>query len=122
MMAPQSTARRAPAPREEREIEQGEPLLEIHNLTVEYVTARGPVRAVDDVTLALKKGEVLGLCGESGCGKSTLAYAITRLLKPPAQIAGGQILSFGNNRSMANAAGDGAATGARRQALGGGHG
>ena len=89
--------RRAPAPREEHAIEQGEPLLEIRNLTVEYVTARGPIRAVDDVTLDLKKGEVLGLCGESGCGKSTLAYAITRLLKPPAQIAGGQILFTGHD-------------------------
>jgi peptide/nickel transport system ATP-binding protein len=97
LIAPQTTPRRAPAPREEREIEQGEPLLEIHNLTVEYVTARGPVRAVDDVTLDLKKGEVLGLCGESGCGKSTLAYAITRLLKPPAQIAGGRILFAGHD-------------------------
>ena len=78
-------------------IAQGEPLLEIRNLTVEYVTAQGPVRAVDDITLDLKKGEVLGLCGESGCGKSTLAYAITRLLKPPARIAGGQILFAGHD-------------------------
>ena len=97
MIAPHTTPRRSPAPRDGRAIGQGEPLLEIRNLTVEYVTARGPVRAVDDVTLDLKKGEVLGLCGESGCGKSTLAYAITRLLKPPAQIAGGQILFTGHD-------------------------
>jgi peptide/nickel transport system ATP-binding protein len=97
VIASHTTPRRAPAPREERAIAQGEPLLEIRNLTVEYVTAQGPVRAVDDVTLDLKKGEVLGLCGESGCGKSTLAYAITRLLKPPARIAGGQILFAGHD-------------------------
>jgi peptide/nickel transport system ATP-binding protein len=103
VIAPHTTPRRAPAPREERAIEQGEPLLEIRNLTVEYVTARGTIRAVDDVTLDLKKGEVLGLCGESGCGKSTLAYAITRLLKPPAQIAGGQILFAGHDLTAMDA-------------------
>ena len=50
---------------------------------------RAPTRAVRDVTLELRRGEVLGIAGESGCGKSTLAYALTRMLsRPPARPAG----------------------------------
>ncbi len=75
----------------------GAPLLELRHLRVEYLTVRGPVRAVDDVSLEVRKGEVLGLAGESGCGKSTIANAITRLLKPPAQITGGQIIFDGQD-------------------------
>ena len=44
-----------------------------------------------DVTLELRRGEVLGIAGESGCGKSTLAYALTRMLRPPARLTGGSI-------------------------------
>jgi len=67
-----------------------EPLLRIRDLTVDYVTDR-PVRAVNGVSLDIHPGEIVGLAGESGCGKSTLAYAVTRLLQPPAQISGGAI-------------------------------
>jgi peptide/nickel transport system ATP-binding protein len=58
-----------------------ERLLDIENLIVEYPTSEGNVRAVDNVSLSLNKGEVLGLVGESGCGKSTLGFSILRLLK-----------------------------------------
>jgi peptide/nickel transport system ATP-binding protein len=72
-------------------------LLAVRHLRVDYLTGRGPVHAVDDVSFALRKGEILGLAGESGCGKSTIAHAVTRLLKPPARIAGGQILFAGQD-------------------------
>ncbi|HEU5076565.1 MAG TPA: ABC transporter ATP-binding protein [Polyangiaceae bacterium] len=74
-----------------------EPLLSVRNLRVEYLTPKGPVRAVDDVSFDVAAGEVFGLAGESGCGKSTLALAALRLLPPPAVITGGEVLFEGND-------------------------
>ncbi|CAA9565538.1 MAG: Chitobiose ABC transporter, ATP-binding protein 1 [uncultured Thermomicrobiales bacterium] len=67
------------------------PLLEVHDLHVEYLSPRGPVRAVDGVSFTIRPGEVLGLAGESGSGKSTIAHAILRTLHPPAVITGGEV-------------------------------
>lgn len=67
-------------------------LLDVKDLSVDYSAANGVVHAVDRVSFTLQRGEILGLAGESGCGKSTLAYAITRLLRPPAYITAGEVL------------------------------
>jgi peptide/nickel transport system ATP-binding protein len=68
-----------------------EHILEIENLDVQFPIHIGTVRAVENVSLTLKKGEVMGLVGESGCGKSTLGFSIIRMLRPPGRISGGRI-------------------------------
>ncbi|WP_062298548.1 ABC transporter ATP-binding protein [Demequina maris] len=65
-----------------------ETLLTVSDFSVVY-DVDPPVEAVRHVSLALERGEILGLAGESGCGKTTLAYGIQRLLKPPAVITSG---------------------------------
>jgi oligopeptide/dipeptide ABC transporter ATP-binding protein len=72
-------------------------ILEIENLHVHFPIHIGTVRAVDNVTLNLNQGEVMGLVGESGCGKSTLGFSILKLLRPPGIIAKGQIRYHGDN-------------------------
>jgi peptide/nickel transport system ATP-binding protein len=74
-----------------------EPLFEIRNLTVEYNTRAGVVKAADDLTFDIRREEILGLVGESGCGKSTLGKALMRLHRKPARIAGGELLFDGHD-------------------------
>ena len=59
-------------------------ILTVEGLSVHFPTARGTVRAVDGIDLAIRKGETLGLVGESGCGKSTVARTIVGLVHPTA--------------------------------------
>jgi peptide/nickel transport system ATP-binding protein len=68
-----------------------EPILSIEGLHVAYDHPLGKVRAVDDVSFALRPGERFGLAGESGSGKSTMALAILRLIKPPGRIESGSV-------------------------------
>jgi oligopeptide/dipeptide ABC transporter ATP-binding protein len=67
----------------------------IQDLNVEYETRLGAVKAVDDVSFDIQKGEVLGLVGESGCGKSTLGKALLRMIEPPGRITAGKLLFDG---------------------------
>ncbi len=71
------------------------PLLEVKHLRVEFPTRHGTLVAVDDVSLHINPGEVLGVVGESGAGKSMTGAAIIGLLDPPGHIASGEILLNG---------------------------
>nr|HPH88893.1 ABC transporter ATP-binding protein [Chitinophagales bacterium] len=67
-------------------------LLDVKNLVTEFKTENGLVRAVDDVSFQVNKGEVIGIVGESGSGKSVTSLSIMRLIpNPPGKITGGQI-------------------------------
>ena len=69
-----------------------ENLLDVRNLHTQFDTEEGVVRAVDDVSFTLRRGEVLGVVGESGCGKSVTALSILRLIaSPPGRIVSGSI-------------------------------
>src|SRR5271168_2400549 len=67
------------------------PLLEVNDLTVEFVTRRGIVKAVQHVNIAVAKGETLGIVGESGSGKSVTSYAVMRILDRAGKIAEGSV-------------------------------
>lgn len=69
----------------------GDALLSIDRLTVTYATNRGAVRAVSDVSIDLRRGEIYGIAGESGSGKSTLLNTVCRLLKYPGTVEAGSI-------------------------------
>jgi peptide/nickel transport system ATP-binding protein len=67
------------------------PLLDVNDLTVEFATRRGIVKAVQHVNIAVAKGETLGIVGESGSGKSVTSYAVMRILDRAGKIAEGSV-------------------------------
>ncbi len=67
-------------------IDDDKPVLEVENLTTEFATPAGPLRAVDNVSFNLRRGRALGIVGESGSGKSVTARSVMRLL-PKANVA-----------------------------------
>ncbi|MYN12447.1 dipeptide ABC transporter ATP-binding protein [Pusillimonas sp. TS35] len=70
-------------------------LLTIEDLHIEFASRRGNVMAIQGVSLALDKGEILGVVGESGAGKSTIGNAVIGLLEPPGKMTGGRVLLDG---------------------------
>jgi oligopeptide/dipeptide ABC transporter ATP-binding protein len=73
-------------------------LLQVRNLTTQFFTSSGTVRAVDNVTFDVAEGETVAVVGESGCGKSVSALSILRLVPwPPGKIVGGSINFMGQN-------------------------
>jgi oligopeptide/dipeptide ABC transporter ATP-binding protein len=73
------------------------PVLQVRNLTVEFDSPGGPLRAVEDVSFDLHRGETLGLVGESGCGKTTTVMGLLRLLPPGGRVVSGQVLFGGRD-------------------------
>ena len=67
-------------------------LLEIEDLNIRFVSDQETVKAVRDVSLTLKPGEVLGIVGESGAGKSTIGNAIVNLLDDSGEIVKGKVI------------------------------
>jgi len=72
-----------------------QPLLDIHDLTVEFSTRRGLVKAVQHVDIAVAKGETVAIVGESGSGKSVTSYAVMRILDRAGRIAEGSVMFSG---------------------------
>jgi peptide/nickel transport system ATP-binding protein len=72
-----------------------QPLLDVNDLTVEFATRRGIVKAVQHVSISVAKGETLGIVGESGSGKSVTSYAVMRILDRAGKIADGSVMFSG---------------------------
>ena len=72
-----------------------QPLLDVSDLTVEFSTRRGIVKAVQHVSISVAKGETLGIVGESGSGKSVTSYAVMRILDRAGRIAEGSVMFSG---------------------------
>ena len=73
------------------------PLLDIKGLKTHFDTRDGVVKAVDEVTLHVNRGEVLGIVGESGCGKSVMSFSIMGLVPKPGEVVAGEVLFNGQN-------------------------
>ncbi len=84
--------------------EKNIPVVQIKDLTVHYETDEGIVEAVNNVTLTINKGEILGLVGETGAGKTTLALSLMNLLPyPPSHVINGEVLLQGKDVMKMNA-------------------
>jgi peptide/nickel transport system ATP-binding protein len=79
-------------------------LLRVESVRAAYIMHAGdlPVVAVDDVSLVVRPGEVLGIAGESGCGKSTLAAVLTLNARPPLYVQGGSMIFDGETVTLSD--------------------
>jgi len=83
---------------------QDEYYVRVENLVTRFFTSKGIVKAIDDVSFAVKKGEIFGLVGESGCGKSVTASSIMDLIPdPPGRILSGKIYIDGIQHTQRSA-------------------
>lgn len=73
------------------------PVVEVKNLETTFFTNAGPVRAVNNVSYEIHRGQTLGIVGESGCGKSVTSYSLMRLIEHPGRITGGEVLLNGRD-------------------------
>ena len=73
-------------------------LLEVKHLKTSFFTQAGEVKAVDDVSYYINKGEIIAVVGESGCGKSVTQMSVMQLVQsPPGKIVGGEVIFEGKN-------------------------
>ena len=80
------------------DLDRRSPLLEVRGLLTQFRSREGTFRAVDEISFAVHRGEVVGIVGESGCGKSVTSLSIMRLVpSPPGEIAAGEIRFEGEN-------------------------
>ena len=75
-------------------------VLDVQQLSVNYMIKRNIVEAVKNVSFSVNTGEILGIVGESGCGKTTVAMSILRLIQPPGKVVSGKI--FLQNQNILN--------------------
>lgn len=73
------------------------PILEVKNLETTFMTNAGPVRAVNNVSYEISRGQTMGIVGESGCGKSVTSYSLMRLIEKPGRVTAGEVLLNGRN-------------------------
>lgn len=74
-----------------------EPLLDVRDLSVDYLTEGDDVHVLSGVSFSVTEREFVGIVGESGCGKSTLLFAIAQLLSPPGELVGGEVVFHGRD-------------------------
>jgi len=67
-------------------------LLKVENLQTQFRLGKETIRAVNGVSFSIVEGEVLGIVGESGCGKTVTSLSIMRLIEPPGEITGGEVI------------------------------
>ncbi|MCB1548358.1 MAG: ABC transporter ATP-binding protein, partial [Hyphomicrobiaceae bacterium] len=79
-------------------VQQADVILDVDSLKTYFFTRNGVVRAVDDVSFQVRRGETLAIVGESGCGKSITALSLMRLIPdPPGRIVGGRVVLDGTD-------------------------
>jgi peptide/nickel transport system ATP-binding protein len=82
---------------------QKEVLLEVKNLVTEFKTEGELMKAVNDISFTLHKGETIGIVGESGSGKSVTSLSIMQLIpNPPGRVSGGELLYHSKNKGVVN--------------------